>query len=58
MSLLILLSLPALSGLVSMAAAITVQTLYPRLQGRGCMVISFPGPLERMTRYGRARRAV
>ena len=42
MSLLILLSAPSLAGLACMAAAITNQTLYPRLRGRACRVIPFP----------------
>ncbi len=41
MSLLIVLSAPALAGLACMAAAITNQTLYPRLKGRPCLVIPF-----------------
>jgi len=50
MTLLILLSIQSLSGLVSMVALITIQTLYLRLQGRRCEVIQFPGPLDRSRR--------
>ena len=42
MTLLIVLSAPSLAGLACMAAAITNQTLYPRLKGRTCHVIQFP----------------
>ena len=41
MSLLILLSAPSLAALVCMAAAITNQTVYPRLKGRPCQVVMF-----------------
>jgi hypothetical protein len=50
MNLLFLLSIPALSGLLSMVAVITVQTLYLRLQGQPCQVIPFPRPTPRMPR--------
>ena len=55
MSLLLLLSIPAISGLVSMVALITVQTLYLRLKGHPCRVIPFPSPIERLTRGPRSR---
>lgn len=42
MSLLILLSIPALLGIVCMAVAFTNQVLYPRLKGRPARVIQFP----------------
>ena len=50
MSLLILLSIPALSTLLCMVGAITEQTLYLRLQGRPCRVIPFPTPLHPLPR--------
>lgn len=42
MSLLILLSIPALLALLCMVAGFTVHTLYLRLQSRPCKVIPFP----------------
>jgi hypothetical protein len=50
MGLLILLSLPAISALLCMVAAITIQTLYLRLQSRPCRVIPFPAPVDRLPR--------
>lgn len=44
MSLLILLSIPALSALGCMVAAITIHTIYLRLQSRSCTVIPFRIP--------------
>ena len=41
MNLLIFLAAPSLAGLACMAAAITNQTLYPRLKSRPCQVIPF-----------------
>jgi len=41
-SLLVLLSIPSLSALIGIVAAITVQTLYPRLKERPRRVIAFP----------------
>ncbi len=46
MSLLILLSIPAISALLCMVGAITNQMLYLRLQGRPCRVIPFPHSLR------------
>jgi len=42
MTLLFILSIPALSGLITMVAAITGQTLAPRLRQRPSQVIPFP----------------
>lgn len=42
MSLLILLSIPAISAILCMVAVITNQTVYLRLQNRSCRVIPFP----------------
>ena len=50
MSLLILLSLPALSALMCMVTVITRQTLYMRLKGRACQVIPFPVRMDHAPR--------
>jgi hypothetical protein len=42
MSLLILLSIPAIAGILGMAIVITNQVLYPRLKQRPARVIQFP----------------
>jgi hypothetical protein len=42
MSLLILLSIPAISAILCMVAVMTNQTVYLRLQSRSCRVIPFP----------------
>ena len=52
MALLIVLSIPSLSGVITMVAAITEQTLYPRLQGRPCQVIPFPTYYPLRPRHG------
>jgi hypothetical protein len=49
-NLLVLLSIPSLSALIGMVAAITVQTLYPRLKERPGRVIAFPGKKEEVKR--------
>ena len=41
MSLLILLSIPAIAGIVLMGIALTNQVLYPRLKPVACRVIEF-----------------
>jgi hypothetical protein len=51
MSLLILLSAPSVSALLCMVAAITNQTIYPRLRGRECRVIQFPAITDRAYRH-------
>ena len=50
MSLLILLSIPAISALACMVAVITIQTLYLRLQSRPYQVIPFPLRFARLPR--------
>ena len=55
MSLLILLSIPALSALLCMIAAITDLTLYPRLQKNPCRVIPFPVNRDRRPPTGGTR---
>ena len=42
MSLLILLSIPAIAGILCMAVALTNLVLYPRLKGRSCQAIEVP----------------
>ncbi|HEY3628097.1 MAG TPA: hypothetical protein VGL00_17545, partial [Terracidiphilus sp.] len=50
MSLLVLLSIPAIAGILCMAVAITAQVLYPRLKGRPCRVIQFPVRVDQRPR--------
>jgi hypothetical protein len=57
MSVLILLSIPALSALLCMVAAITDLTLYPRLQNNPCRVIPFPVYRDRRPPPGGTRTA-
>jgi hypothetical protein len=49
MSVLILLSVPSLSAILCMVAAITDLTLYLRLPGRPCRVIPFPAYPDRLS---------
>ncbi len=58
MSLLILLSIPSLSAILCMVAAITDLALYLRLQGRPCRVIPFPVHPDRLSRHPASRTAV
>ena len=51
MSLLILLSIPSLSAILCMIAAVTDLTLYLRLQSRPCRVIPFPIYPVRLSRH-------
>ena len=57
MSLLILLSVPAISAMFCMVAAITDLTLYPRLQNSPCRVIPFPVYPDRLPLPGGSRTA-
>ena len=57
MSLLILMSIPALSALLCMVAVITDLTLYMRLQNSPCRVIPFPVYPDRLPLRGGSRTA-
>jgi len=58
MSLLILLSVPSLSAILCMVAAITDLMLYLRLRGRPCRVIPFPLYPDRLSGHPVSRQAL
>ena len=57
MSILIVLSIPSLSAILCMVAAITDLTLYLRLQSRPCRIIPFPVHPDRLPHPGGSRTA-